>query len=151
MTAPARQHAPGPPTGSRSLSPRQRAFVRAYAETAGRAGAAAAAREAGYKPDRAHIRGHRLLRADYILAAIAHQPGGQAALEHLAATTRSPHIRTLVDFVTAPDSGTRVVTNGDRILVLFDRSAKAARRFALATQAEKPSANLSRYSGDTRE
>lgn len=127
----ARQHAPGPPTASRRLTPRQAAFVAAYARDAGRAGAAAAAREAGYGPRAAHVRGHRLLRTDYVLAAIAHQPGGKAALEHLAATARSPYIRALVDFVTADDSGIRVVAHGDRTLVLTDRSAAAARRFAL--------------------
>lgn len=134
MTA-ARRHPPGPPTGSRSLTARQRAFVAAYARDSGRAGAAAAAREAGYQTSRAHVRGHRLLRSDYVLAAIEHQPGGRAALERLAATTRSRHIRGLAYFMLSDDNGTTVVTNSPgHVLVLFDRSARAARRYALAMQ-----------------
>lgn len=138
MTA-ARRHPPGPPTGSRRLTQRQTAFVAAYARDAGRAGAAAAAKEAGYTPHAAHTRGHRLLRTDYILAAIAHQPGGRAALEHLASTARSPHIRGLVNFMFSDDNGLSVVTHGEnQVFVLFDRSARAARRYALSAT-EDPS------------
>lgn len=132
MSTPIRQHAPGLPTGSRSLTARQRKFVRAYARDAGRAGAAAAAREAGYRSHRAADRGYRLLREDFILAAIEAQPGGRRALERLAQSTHSGHIRTLVVLILEGAAGLYVVTADRSTRVLTDRSAAAARRYAVA-------------------